>query len=77
MESFNQHRKNLEQQLLEKTMKDEQFREQFIRDPREAFGTVIGVQIPAEITMNVIQEDGNAFYLVLPYESGAFKSNSY
>jgi hypothetical protein len=66
MESQNQQLKQLEQQLIEKALKDEQFRSQLVNNPRETIEKETGVKIPASITIKVMEEDNNNRYFILP-----------
>jgi hypothetical protein len=66
MESKDQQLKQLEQQLVEKAMKDEQFRSQLVNNPRETIEKEMGVKIPESIIIKVLEEDINNLYLILP-----------
>lgn len=59
-------RQRLETQVLERAAKDPQFREQLKRDPRGTVVRDIGVQIPTDITVEVVEETPSKVYLVLP-----------
>jgi hypothetical protein len=59
-------RKEYEQQLIEKAMKDEAFRKQLVMDPATAIETEFGIKIPETITINVLEENSHSFYVVLP-----------
>ena len=63
----NQQRKQLEQQLIEKAMKDESFRKQLIENPCAAIEAVTGMKIPETIKIKVLEEDPQTVYLVLPF----------
>jgi hypothetical protein len=60
-------RQQLEQQLIEKALKDESFRKQLIEKPKEVVEIEFGRKIPDSIKLNVLEEDPQTFYLVLPY----------
>jgi hypothetical protein len=60
-------RQQLEQQLIEKAMKDEAFRKQLIENPGAAIEAETGMKIPEYITFKVLEEDPTTVYLVLPH----------
>ena len=62
-------RQQLEQQLIEKAMKDESFRKQLIENPGAAIEAVLERKIPESIKINVLEEDANTVYLILPQVS--------
>jgi hypothetical protein len=66
MENQNQQLKQLEQQLIEKAMKDEQFRSQLVNHPRETIGKEMGIKIPENLSIKVLEEDIDTLYLILP-----------
>ena len=59
-------RKQLEQALIEKAMKDESFRKQLIEDPRSAIQEEFKMKIPDSLNLIVLEEDQKNFYLILP-----------
>jgi hypothetical protein len=66
MENQNQRWKQLEQQLIEKAMKDEQFRRQLVNHPRETIEKEMGIRIPENLSIKILEEDINTLYLILP-----------
>ncbi len=60
-------RQQLEQQLIEKSMKDESFRKQLIKNPSAAIEAETGMKIPETMNIKVLEEDPKTFYLLLPY----------
>jgi hypothetical protein len=60
-------RQQIEQQLIEKAMKDESFRKQLIENPGAAIETELGMKIPVTMNIKVLEEDPKTFFLVLPY----------
>ena len=60
-------RQQLEQQLIEKAMKDESFRKLLIEKPKEVIETEFGRKIPESIKINVLEENQETVYLILPY----------
>jgi len=62
----------LEQQIIEKAMKDDSFRKHLLEDPKTAFEQETGITLPASFNITVLQEDQNNVYLILPpVQSGA------
>ena len=62
----------LEQQIIEKAMKDDSFRKHLLEDPKTAFEQESGITLPASFKITVLQEDQNNVYLILPpLHSGA------
>ena len=60
-------RQQLEQQLIEKAMKDESFRKQLIENPKEVIEAEFGRKIPEKVKIKILEEDSQTVYLVLPY----------
>ena len=60
-------RQQIEQQLIEKAMKDESFRKQLIENPGAAIEAELGMKIPGTMNIKVLEEDPKTFFLVLPY----------
>ena len=56
---------DLEQQIIARALKDPQFRAQLISNPREALASM-GIQLPADVQVRVIEQEPNVLYLVLP-----------
>lgn len=61
-----EQRKQLEQQIIEKAMKDESFRKQLIEDPKFILEQETGIRIPSSLNITVLEEDPQTFYLILP-----------
>ena len=61
-----EQRKQLEQQLIEKAMKDDSFRKKLLEDPKNAFEQETGIPLPSSLRINVLQEDQHNVYIVLP-----------
>jgi hypothetical protein len=59
-------RKKLENQIIEKAMKDDSFRMQLLKDPKNTFERETGITLPGSLTVHVLQEDQETVYLVLP-----------
>ena len=63
-------RQQLEQQLIEKAMKDESFRKQLIENPGAAIEAETGMKIPETLKIKVLEESPQTVYIVLPYIPG-------
>ncbi len=61
-----EQRKQLEQQIIEKVLKDESFRRQLIDDPKFILEYEMGMKIPDSFNIKIVEEDSQTFYLVLP-----------
>ena len=59
-------RKNLEEKLIEKALKDNDFKQRLISDPREVLKEEFNISIPSSINLNVIEEKENEITLVIP-----------
>jgi hypothetical protein len=59
-------RQQLEHRLIEKAMKDESYRKQFIENPGAAIEAETGWKIPETVKIKVLEEDPQTVYLVLP-----------
>jgi len=59
-------RQTLEQQIIEKAMKDDAFRKQLLQDPNTAFEREAGITLPASFKIVALQEDQHNLYFVLP-----------
>ncbi len=62
-------RKDLEEQIIEKTRSDKDFKKALTANPKEALGR-LGVQLPAEVEVKVVEESPGVLYLVLPADPG-------
>ena len=61
-------RKKIEQQLIEKAMKDESFRQRLIENPERTIEEEFAIRIPESFKINILQEESDKFYLILPSE---------
>jgi hypothetical protein len=66
MENLNNQRKQLEQHLIEKAMKDESFRNKLLESPENAIEQEFKIKLPESIKIRVLQEQSNSFFLILP-----------
>jgi hypothetical protein len=60
-----------QQQMIDRASSDPTFRDQLLRDPREAIQEEIGIPLPANITIRVVEEQPGEVILVLPAQSMA------
>jgi hypothetical protein len=58
--------KNLHKQLIRKAWEDEQFAELLKTSPHEAIAKEIGIEVPANVKIQVHQEDETTLHLVVP-----------
>jgi hypothetical protein len=54
------------EQLLARAQRDDEFRARLITDPKAAISEELGVEIPDELNIRVIEEEGDEVVLVLP-----------
>jgi hypothetical protein len=55
--------------LIEKARTDEAFRQELIANPSSTINRFFGVQLPAGLTVTVVEESARQVYLVLPARS--------
>lgn len=61
----------LEQKLIDKAKADPAFRALLKQDPKAAFKQLLGIDLPASITVDVLEETPAKLYLVLPVDLSA------
>ncbi len=66
MENKDHQRKQLEEKIIARAMKDETFRKNLLENPKAAMEDITGIKIPETINLKVVEEDPATFYLVLP-----------
>jgi hypothetical protein len=66
MENINKQRKQLEEKLIAKAMKDETFRKNLLENPKAAIEDETGIKLPESISLKVVEENLSTFYLILP-----------
>ena len=67
-------RRDVERRLIEKSFRDEAFRQQLLREPKSAVEQELGGQLPEGIEVRVVQETAETLYLVLPTASSGVSS---
>ncbi len=66
METKDNPRKQLEEKLIARAMKDETFRKMLLENPKAAIEEETGIKTPGAVNLHVVEEDPSTFYLVLP-----------
>ncbi len=61
-------RRDLESRLIEKAWKDEEFKNELIKNTREVTEKELGIKIPGNIKVTVLEETADEVYLVLPQD---------
>jgi hypothetical protein len=64
-------RAEVEQRLIERSLQDDAFRRRLLADPKAAVEEELGVQLPAEVQVRVVEETADTIYLALPTASPA------
>ena len=60
-------KRELEQKLIGKALKDEAFRKQLLENPKVAIEREMGMKVPESMNIKIMEEDPQTIYLVLPY----------
>jgi len=58
-------RKELKEQIIKKAQVDQEFKKALIENPKGAIGQ-LGVQLPEDVEVKVVEESAGVVYLVLP-----------
>jgi hypothetical protein len=66
METKDNPRKQLEEKLIARAMKDEAFRKTLLENPKAAIEEETGIKVPGAVNLHVVEEGPSTFYLVLP-----------
>ena len=61
------YRNDLETRLVNKAIKDDQFRQNLINNTRDTVEKELGVSIPDSVSIKVIEENENEVCLVIPH----------
>ena len=59
-------RKDFEEKIVSRALKDDAFRQQLIDNPRNVLQSELGATLPADVEVRVVEEQPNSYYLVLP-----------
>lgn len=65
--SLQEKRLALETQIMERALADEGFKERLLKNPHGAIAE-LGVRIPKDVEIQVLEESAKVAYLVLPYD---------
>lgn len=68
--SIASERASLEAQIVKKALKNDDFRRALIDDPKATIERECGVELPADLNINVYPENKNTINLVIPYAAG-------
>jgi hypothetical protein len=61
------NRMRFDQKIIEKAMKDPDFRKKLLESPDSVLKKEYGITIPGSVKIKVVEEDPQTVYLVLPY----------
>ena len=64
-------RAEVERRLVERSLQDDAFRQRLLADPKAAAEEELGIQLPAEVQIRVVEETADTIYLALPTASPA------
>ena len=60
-------REELKKEIIKKAQSDKEFKKALVDNPKGTLGQ-LGVQIPEDVEVKVVEESANVVYLVLPYK---------
>ena len=60
-------RKEIEAELIEKALKDSEFKNNLINNPKDVLSNEFNINIPDSININIIEEKANEVTLVIPF----------
>ncbi|MFI5334156.1 MAG: NHLP leader peptide family RiPP precursor [Chlamydiales bacterium] len=58
--------------IIEKVWKDPEFKKRFMQNPKAALKEM-GIQVPDNIQLNVVEEKKNSYTFVIPFSNGAVR----
>ena len=58
-------REELEKEIIKKAQSDKDFKKALVDNPKEALGQ-LGVQVPEDVEVKVVEESAKVVYMVLP-----------
>lgn len=61
-----QSRQSIEQEIRVKSLKDSEFRQHLLENPKSAIEAAMGVNIPETLNIKVIEESANHLVLTVP-----------
>lgn len=59
-------RQELEAKCIAKAWKDDNFKQELLKNPNATFAKTMGLPIPANVQIKVLAETSNHYYLVIP-----------
>lgn len=59
-------RGDFEAEFIAKAWRDPKYKEALLNDPRAVFEDELGIEVPRDLNIRVLEEDENTLYLVLP-----------
>jgi hypothetical protein len=59
-------RAEMERRVIQRSLQDENFRQQLIADPKATMEQELGVRLPAGVQVQAVEETADTIYLVLP-----------
>ncbi len=62
-------RAEMERRVVERSLKDDAFRQRLLADPRAALEEELGTRLPEELQVRAVEETADTIYLVLPSAS--------
>jgi hypothetical protein len=62
-------RNEIEQKIIEKAMKDEEFRNKLKQNPKSAVEETLGVKLPDDVNLNINMESANEIHITIPHSS--------
>jgi hypothetical protein len=62
-------RAKLERRLIQRSLQDEDFRQQLLSEPKAIIERAIGTQLPERVRVVALEESTDTIYLVLPSAS--------
>ncbi len=65
-QTFSQTRKDIEAHIIAQAWKDENYKQELLNNPRSIFEKEFGMKIPSQKRIEVLEEDFNTLYFVLP-----------
>jgi hypothetical protein len=60
-------RKEIEQKIQERAAWDKEFRQSLRADPKKTLGEFLGVDVPEDVQVKLVEEQPRTFFVVLPY----------
>jgi len=61
-----QYRREMQDPIVEKAMRNEDFKQRLVSDPKGAVAAELGQSLPGNVEVQVLQETENKVYIVLP-----------